>query len=411
MKHSANRMAKKNTETLQDESGQTVILAAFCMTVLLGFLALAVDVGLLFHAKRTIQTAVDSGAIAGAGEINYGDVTIAAQADAARNGVVNGVLGAIVTVNHPSLHGPYAGNAAYVEVIASQPQPTYFMNAFGKSTVSVVGRAVATLAPTQNCIYTLNSMGSNLSISGGAIVQTPGCGVIDDSNSGVALQVSGGSTLTANSIGIVGGYSNTGGSNITPIPAIGISPSSDPLAFLLPPSFSPSSCLANPHLGNGSRAALGSGGITCYNGLSIAGGSTVSFNPGIYVINGAFSVSGGAAVAGTGVTFYLPQGAAVSVNGGAVLNLTAPTTGPYNGILFYADRNNTQSESITGGSNSTLEGILYFPHASLTLNGGSSSQIYASVIAGSLSFSGGTILKNYAIVNPSTPLNAPRLAE
>ena len=411
MKRSVKRRVKQKMEMLRDESGQTVILAALCMAVLLGFLALAVDVGLLFHARRTVQTAADSGAIGGAEEINYGDVTAAAQSDAARNGLVNGVQGAIVIVNSPPLHGPYAGSVGYVEVIASQPQPTYFMNAFGRSSVGVTGRAVATLAPTQNCIYTLNSVGTSFSISGGASVQTPGCGVIDDSNSSMALQASGGATLITHSIGVVGGYSNTGGSTITPTPSVGISPSSDPLAFLSPPPFSESSCLANPYLGSGTTATLGSGGITCYNGLSIAGGSMVTFNPGTYVINGAFNVSGGATLTGTGVTCYLPQGASVSVSGGAVLSLKAPTTGAYNGILFYEDRNNTQSAAITGGSNSILEGILYFPHASLTLNGGSSSQIYASVIAGSLKFAGGTILKNYAIINPSTPLSSPRLAE
>lgn len=411
MKHSVERMAKQRIEMLRDESGQTIILAAFCMTVLLGFLALAVDVGLLFHAKRTIQTAADSGAIAGAEELNYGDVTVAAQADAARNGVVNGVQGAIVTVNNPPVNGPHAGNARYVEVIANQPQPTYFMNAFGRNTVSVAGRAVATLTPTQNCIYTLNPTGTDFSISGGALVQVPGCGILDESSSSTALQASGGATLNATSIGVVGGYSSSGGAAITPHPSTGISPSSDPLALLSPPLFNTSSCLTNPYLSNGNTATLGLGETTCYNGLSIAGGSSVTFSPGVYVINGSFSVSGGAALSGSGVTFYLPQGGSVSISGGGVLNLAAPTSGTYNGILFYEDRNDTQAGLITGGSNSTLEGILYFPHAALALNGGSSSQVYASVIAGSLSFSGGTTLKNYAIINPSTPLNSPRLAE
>lgn len=396
---------------LRDECGQTVILAAFCMAVLLGFLALAVDVGLLFHARRTIQTAADSGAIAGAEEINYGDVTAASQDDAARNGVMNGLQGAVVTVNNPPVNGPFAGKAAYVEVIASQPQPTYFMNAFGRNSVSVVGRAVATMAPTQNCIYTLNPTGIDFSISGGADVQTQGCGILDESSSSSALRASGGATLSAASIGVVGGYSRWGGASITPNPTTGINPSSDPLAYLLPPSFSQSSCLPNPYLGNGRTATLGSGGTTCYNGLSIGGGSTVTLNPGMYVINGLFIVDNGASLAGSGVTFYLPQGASVSIGGGAVLRIAAPTSGTFNGILFYEDRNDTQAASIMGGSNSILEGILYFPHAALTLNGGSSVQVYASIVAGSLMFSGGTTLKNYAIINPSTPLNSPRLVE
>lgn len=405
------RSNKSIAVMLLAEDGQTVILAVFCMSVLLGFLALAVDVGLLFHARRVAQTAADSGAIAGAEEINYGDVTEAAQADAARNGVSNGVQGASVTVNHPPASGPYAGNTAYVEVITSQPQPTYFMNVFGRSSVNVVGRAVATPTPVQNCIYTLNPTGTDMGLSGGADVQMPGCGIIDNSGSTTALQVTGNSTLTASTIGIVGGYSISNGSVINPNPSIAVSPTSDPLALLQPPAFSTSSCLPNPNYGGGVTYTVGSGGTMCFSGLSVAGGSTLTFNPGIYVINGTFSVSGGAALSGSGVTFYLPQGGSVSISGGGILNLKAPTSGPFNGILFYEDRSDTQSGLISGGANSTLQGIIYFPNAGLTLSGGTDSQTYASIIAGSLSFSGGTVLENYSIVNPATPLTAPRLVE
>jgi Flp pilus assembly protein TadG len=395
---------------LQDESGQTVVLAAFCMALLLGFLALAVDVGILFHARRTAQTAADSGAIAAAEEVNYGDVTIAAQADAALNGVSDSVQGATVTVNQPPSSGPYAGEAGYVEVITRLPEATFFMSMFGTHTVSVEGRAVATSVPTQTCIFTLDPTNTSFEMSGGANVQMPGCGVLDESSSSTALQVSGGSTLNVGSIGVVGGYSSTGGSSISPQPSTGIGPTSDPLLNLVPPSFASSSCLADPNIGNGAQLTLGSGGTTCYNGLTIGGGSTVNLNPGVYVINGTFSVSNGASLIGDGVTFYLTQGS-VFIGGGSVINLEAPTTGIYNGILFFQDRTDTQSASISNGANSVLEGILYFPAAPLAFSGGTSTRTYATVIANTLNFSGGTTLKNYSIVNPGTPLTAPRLVE
>ena len=43
----------------KDESGQTLVMAVLSMTLLLGFLALAVDVGVLFHARRNVQLAAD----------------------------------------------------------------------------------------------------------------------------------------------------------------------------------------------------------------------------------------------------------------------------------------------------------------------------------------------------------------
>src|SRR5215475_2110057 len=55
-----------------DESGQMLVLTALCMTLLMGFLALAIDVGILFRAKRNVQIAADAGAIAGALHQQYG---------------------------------------------------------------------------------------------------------------------------------------------------------------------------------------------------------------------------------------------------------------------------------------------------------------------------------------------------
>ena len=48
------------------EEGQTLVLTALCMTAMLGFLALAIDVGVLFRSKRCMQTAADAAAIAAA---------------------------------------------------------------------------------------------------------------------------------------------------------------------------------------------------------------------------------------------------------------------------------------------------------------------------------------------------------
>ena len=53
---------------LRDESGQTLIFVAMSMSVILGFVAMATDVGTLLHDKRSLQIAADSAAIAGAFE-------------------------------------------------------------------------------------------------------------------------------------------------------------------------------------------------------------------------------------------------------------------------------------------------------------------------------------------------------
>jgi hypothetical protein len=241
----------------------------------------------------------------------------------------------------------------------------------------------------------------------------------------VAASVVGGATITAASVGVVGGVSISNGGSISPTAVSGIVPMSDPLAFLNPPAFNPGSCGNDPrtHYSNGSSYAVGpgspfsttqNGNTVCYNSLTLgSNGDTVTLNPGIYVITGPLTFASGTTLGGQGVTFYLTGGGSVNIGNGANLNFSAPTSGSYNGILFYQDRFDTSSASVQGGATSTLNGILYFPDAALTIGNGATSTISASIIAGSLSIVGGSNVQeiNYSTINPSSPLTAARLVE
>jgi Flp pilus assembly protein TadG len=414
---------------LRDESGQALVIAALSMTCLLGFVALATDVGVMLREKRLAQIAADSAAIAGALELNFSDVSAAAQAAAAQNGFTSGANGATVTVNGPSAGpalGPHAGNGSYVEVIVSQNQPTIFMWMFGRSAVTVNARAVATLGPSQSCLYTLGTTGTGISLSNNAKLNAPGCGIIVDSSSATAISVVGGAKITAGSVGVVGGASTSNGGSTSPAAVSNIAPTSDPLSALQPPSYNPASCGSDPltHFGNGgSSYSVGpgspfsttqNGNTVCYTSLTLgANGDTVTVNPGIYVLTGPLTFASGTTLGGQGVTFYLTGGGSVSIGNNANPNFSAPTSGAYNGILFYQDRSNANTASIQGGASSTLSGILYFPDTALTIGNGTTSTISASVIAKSLTITGGSNLQenNYATVNPSSPITAAKLVE
>ena len=416
-----------------DDRGQALILSALCLSLMMGFLAFALDVGLLFVAKRNLQGAADSAAIAGAAELNFGDYAAAAQAASAQNGFTNGSNGVAVSVNPsgtsiPSpLYGAYKNQPGYLEVIVSQSVSTYFMRVFGFNSVTVSARAVGALGSSRNCVYILGTTGDSLSLSNNAQLSATSCGIIDDSSSSSAVSVSGGSNVTAASVGVVGGTStDNSGSKITPGAVTGIALVSDPLAFLQPPAYSASSCGSDPltHYGNGgSSYAVGpgsgysttqSGNTVCYTSLSLGvNNDTVTLNPGIYVITGAMSFASGTIPGGQGVTFYLVGTASLSIANGAKLDISAPTSGSYDGILFYQDRSDTQAASIQGGANSTLTGILYFPDAALTIGNGTSSTFYAPIVAKTLTIGGGSSLvdDDYASLNPSTPLTSARMVE
>jgi len=416
---------------LRRDDGQTLLLAALCFPVLLGFLGFAADVGMLTIEKEKVQSAADSAAIAGASELNYGDWTTAAQSAAALNGFTNGSNGATVSVN-PSgdatptpLYGAYAGQSGYLEVIVTQSSPTFFMNVFGIANMSVSARAVASQGRNPNCIYLLQATGTTLTSTGGSTINSPDCGIVDDSSNSAAISVSGGSTVSTDSIAVVGSYSASNGT-ISPTPSTGIVAVSDPLAYLSPPTYSAGSCTSNPaysynggglsyHVGPGSNySTTQSGNLVCYTSLTVGGnGNTVTVNPGIYVITGSLNFGNGTILGGNGVTFYITNSGQVTFNNGAAFNFTAPTSGTFNGILFYQDRSDTQTATLLGGTNATMQGILYFPDAALNFSNGSATTFYTPIIAASLTMTGGTTFTDddYATKNSSSPLTSPRLVE
>jgi hypothetical protein len=140
------------------------------------------------------------------------------------------------------------------------------------------------------------------------------------------------------------------------------------------------------------------------------------------VIDGALTISGGATLnAGSGTTFYLPStstgsgfvNGSVNIAGGVTVDLVAPTSGAYNGILLYQDHSNPTTASIVGGAHCTMQGILYFPDAQLNMSNGTGMTMATPMIVKSISITGGSTFQetNYSGVNPNSPLTSPRLVE
>jgi hypothetical protein len=85
-------------------------------------------------------------------------------------------------------------------------------------------------------------------------------------------------------------------------------------------------------------------------------------------------------VIGNGVTFILTSSNAPNMNN-ATFELSAPTSGDYAGLLFYAP-NVTQPVTMNSG-NGGLNGIIYFPKSNLTMNTGTTAQVI--IISGQFS--------------------------
>jgi len=82
----------------------------------------------------------------------------------------------------------------------------------------------------------------------------------------------------------------------------------------------------------------------------------------------------------------------VTISNGASFTLSAETSGPYMGILFFQNRSITSAVNATfsGGVAMQLTGTLYFPTTAIVVSNGASSSSVMAVVAAEVSFSGGT---------------------
>jgi Flp pilus assembly protein TadG len=378
------------------EAGQAIALVALGLVVLLGFVGLGIDIGQLRYVKRRVQSAADSAAIAGAQELLYSDVSSAAKADSATNGFTDGVSGATVTVNNPPLSGPHTGSSLYVEAIVSENQPTFFAKVLGISSATVSGRAVATQTSGSNCIFALSPTATDAILANGSQTITASCGSMDDSSASQAFLNNGSGTFSTTGNGVVGGYLNNGTGSISPTPATGVPPTSDPLAYLVPPTWS--SCTYSTQVVfNGSGPYTAYPGTYCA-GMLLNGSGNLTLNPGLYIINGSSLIfNGSGTVTGSGVTFYLTNSASATLNGSQTFQLTAPTIGSYTAILFFQNKSDTSNATINGSNTSNFTGALYFPGAQLTYNGSGPLSAYTILVANTIVFNGSSnISDNYS---------------
>ena len=138
-----------------------MVLVALSVTVLLGFLGLATDVGVLWATKRKAQTAADAAAVAGANATLGSDssaYSTAATDVATLNGFTNGANGTTITVSQPSPSGYPSGT--YVQVNITKSMSTYFLGVLGYRTIPITVSALAGNTSGPNTVIALNGSGS-----------------------------------------------------------------------------------------------------------------------------------------------------------------------------------------------------------------------------------------------------------
>jgi hypothetical protein len=287
----------------------------------------------------------------------------------------------------------------------SEELPQLFSAVLGNRTATLTARSIVGYMPPNNggCIYVIAPTGSAMTSNGNTQVTT-GCGIWVNSNDPTAINLSGGNTTITvtnpqNKVQIVGGYNCYGGTTgcIMPAPMTGAASSGDPMAGISAPN--PTACTPIPSIGSGTTTM--NPGTYC-GSLSLNGSQNLVMNPGNYIFkstgsNCGFSASANSNVTGNGVFMYFDDDCSVSFTGNGNINLSAPTSGQYQGVLMFQRRGNTTSSALTGGAGQVLNGVLYFPSALLHYSGGSSSNISNSastIVAYNLQMGGNTYIQN-----------------
>lgn len=132
----------------RDEGGQTVILVAVGIVVLLGFLALVTDVGQFYLTRNRLQAAADSAALAAAQDLAEGKSEAMARETADDYADRNLAIEHETTISF--LSGSPGEETSDIRVQIQATQRTFFGGVFGRSSAVIHASAVAGFAPVSS---------------------------------------------------------------------------------------------------------------------------------------------------------------------------------------------------------------------------------------------------------------------
>ena len=412
---------------LSDRRGGVIIYVALTMPVLVGGMGLGAESGYRYYNQRLLQHAADVAAHAGAvrkfkENNSNANVERAALNVATESGFMSDI--GVLPVSHvPPTSGAFTGNASAVEVILTETRPRLFSAIFSEEESVVIGaRAVAAVTATgsSGCILALSGTASPaVTVQGSPSVSLSGCSVAANSTASNAFSIpnSLNTPMLVECVYTVGGaYTHSSSVLRTDCdsPVQNSPATQDPYYWVTEPAAASIPCQTTYNNGRvgtpnattnvaPSRTWTHPSGTTLNvmrfcNGLDAKG--VVNFAPGLYIVEGGTMTSSGTnaaqlngPVSPAGVTFYFGAGGALNIGANTTLNLSAPTSGPYAGILFFGSRSNSLAHSIQGTAASVTEGAIYMPASRVTFTGNSAAASGCTqVIANTIVLTGNSTL-------------------
>lgn len=386
-----------------NKRGNALLIGAAALPMLVGSAGLASDSVQWVLWKRQLQRTADSAAIAGVyAKLASQDVTTQVNADVTKNNQTKYPLLGAPVITYP------ANGADYNNVVAVQLQmqkTLSFTSMFMSSAPIITANATAAGVQTGDyCVVSLENTNTTGITAGGNATVDLGCGMITDSVSLDAAVAFGSSIVKASPVAAVGGLDQTDnwavGTTLLPFTI----PQQDPFANVPSPTI-PSPCNSQISDSPNSTSSPAAG---CYKSMSVKGNMTLS---GTYIITGSIDINSQAVLSCASCTIILTNNSpsntgGITINGGAQLNLTAPTTGTYAGLLFYQDRgaSNNNVNKINGNANSTFQGAMYFPNQEVEFTGTAGITYNCiKLVTRRVTFTGNSKIRNNCPANSGVP--------
>jgi hypothetical protein len=427
-------------------------MVTLALLPMFGILGLVTDVGYMHFIKMSAQTAAEAAAQAaiidyratvGGGSPTCGlnnvvcsatpsncPSNITTPANSIEHGCMYAQLHGFNSTNHWVTYeagaastpptAPGMGTASYwVTFRAVQKVPMMFSAVLGNTSGMVAARSTTALIGASDCIYALNPHAYGALSLGGTPSLISSCGIYVNSDNACAISTNGTATLQAPEYDTVGNVCTH--NPLTPPANTGVSPIDDPLAALPAPASAPYKC---DHIGSYNTGTDVYPGVYC-GGIKVKN-STSTFHAGMYIlVGGGLSASANATITSTGgVTFYNTFGATtnsstygyqgINITANSTVNLVAPTSGTYAGILFFEDRASPpQSDTYGGNASSGYQGTIYAKNAAITMYGNSSmNTAYTMIVADTISIQGTAGINNdYSSLLTGSPIQQSMMVE
>jgi Flp pilus assembly protein TadG len=381
------------------ERGQVLILLAIGFVVFLGFVALAIDGGMVFSDRRHSQNAADASSLAGAGAaalsledngVNYANwndcanpnIPLAQQAAVTAAVTRAGANGFVITSPIANRHGVETECGVqdnggwedrYIDIttdISSTTRTNFAQVFYGGRLINNVaavtrvrprtplafGHAIVALN-REDCQGNQNGVifggSADVSVNGGGVFSN---GCLGGNGGAFNVEVTNGSVVYVEDLDPPGNPPGTGlDPNIEPNPAQVPSPLPSGAYYVAPPDCTPGD---DVYIHN-----------TTYNG-------TTPLEPGLhcfYAQPNAIKINAGTTLNATGVTLYVVNGG-VTINGGATINLSAPPPDPdpspaIAGMLLFLAPGNDSTIGLEGGAQSAYLGTIYAPDGDISVSG------------------------------------------